>query len=59
MRRFIAAEQTRRFLTAREGTTAIEYAVIASGIAGALIATVFTLGGTVAGMWTAVAAIFN
>jgi pilus assembly protein Flp/PilA len=59
MRRFIAAEQTRRFLAAREGTTAVEYAVIASGIAGALIATVFTLGGTVAGMWTAVAAIFN
>jgi pilus assembly protein Flp/PilA len=55
MRRFIVIEQARRFLAAQGGTTAIEYAVIASGIAGVLIVTVFTLGDSVKVMWTAVA----
>jgi len=52
MRRFIAT--TRRFSADAEGTTAIEYAIIASGIAGVLIATVTTLGGSVSAMWTSV-----
>jgi pilus assembly protein Flp/PilA len=64
MRRFIPtaqvlAQPVRRFLPAQEGTTAIEYALIASGIAGAIIATVTTLGGTVTEMWTSVLNIFD
>jgi pilus assembly protein Flp/PilA len=64
MRRFIPtahvlAKPVRRFLPAQEGTTAIEYALIASGIAGAIIATVTTLGGTVTEMWTSVLNIFD
>ena len=56
MRRFIPKAQFRRLLAAQDGTTAIEYAIIASGIAGVLIATVATLGGSLKAMWTAVAA---
>jgi pilus assembly protein Flp/PilA len=56
MRRFIPKAQFRRLLAAQDGTTAIEYAIIASGIAGVLIATVATLGGSLKTMWTAVAA---
>ena len=59
MRRLNSTTTLRRFLSAQEGTTAIEYAVIASGIAGVLIATVTTLGGSVTTLWTSVAAIFN
>jgi Flp pilus assembly pilin Flp len=64
MRRFIPTAQglagpVRRFLPAQQGTTAIEYALIASGIAGALFATIATLGGTVTEMWTLVLNIFN
>jgi len=59
MRRLNSTAILRRFLSAQEGTTAIEYAVIASGIAGVLIATITTLGGSVTTMWTSVAAIFN
>jgi pilus assembly protein Flp/PilA len=36
-----------RFLVAEDGTTAIEYALIASGIAAAIVSVVFGLGGTV------------
>jgi len=59
MRRLNSTATIRRFLSAKEGTTAIEYAMIASGIAGVLIATVTTLGGSVTTMWTSVAGIFN
>jgi pilus assembly protein Flp/PilA len=48
-----------RFLRDQRGATSIEYAIIASGIAGAIIATVTILGGSVLTMWTSVAAIFN
>jgi pilus assembly protein Flp/PilA len=58
MRRFTQRSQVNRFLPAQEGTTAIEYALIASGIAGVLIATITTLGGTVTDLWTAVAGMF-
>jgi pilus assembly protein Flp/PilA len=53
--RFLISAQLRRFLPAQQGATAIEYALIASGIAGALVVAVNTLGGTVVAMWTAVA----
>jgi len=41
------------------GATAIEYSLIASGIAGAIIAVVAALGSSVQHMWSAVAAAFN
>lgn len=41
-----------RFLRNERGATSIEYAIIASGIAGALIATVGLLGTSVTTMWT-------
>jgi len=59
MRRFIPTSQVRRFLPAQEGATAIEYALIASGIAGAIMAAVTSLGGSVSTMWTNVASIFH
>jgi pilus assembly protein Flp/PilA len=54
MRRLIPTT-VRRFLNAQEGATAIEYALIASGIAVAIAATLSTLGGKVNVMWTSVA----
>jgi pilus assembly protein Flp/PilA len=54
MRRLISTDQVRRFLSAKEGATAIEYALIAAGIAGAIMAAVNTLGGSVNVMWTSV-----
>ena len=59
MRRFGVIAEIPRFLRAQEGATAIEYAIIASGIAGVLVATITTLGGSVADMWTATANIFK
>jgi Flp pilus assembly pilin Flp len=47
------------FLRDGRGATSIEYAIIASGIAGALIATIGLLGTTVEQMWTRVGGIFN
>jgi pilus assembly protein Flp/PilA len=55
MRRFIPKAQVRRFLTAQDGTTAIEYSIIASGVACVLVATVVTLGDKVNIIWTSVA----
>lgn len=46
--------ELRRFLADENATTAIEYAIIASGIAGAIIAVITTLGGSVTDMWTTV-----
>jgi pilus assembly protein Flp/PilA len=45
----------KNFIQNETGATSIEYAVIASGIAIAILATVNTLGSTVNGMWTSVA----
>jgi Flp pilus assembly pilin Flp len=59
MRAFISKTAIRRFLPAQEGATAIEYAVIAAGIAGVLIAIVNTLGGQLVVMWTSIKAIFG
>jgi pilus assembly protein Flp/PilA len=49
MKRLIA-----EFLSDRSGATAIEYALIAAGIAAVIIVTVGMLGTTVAGRYTAV-----
>ena len=46
MRSFIPTNQVRRFLLAREGATAIEYALIASGVSIAILGAVTTLGST-------------
>jgi pilus assembly protein Flp/PilA len=45
----------RRFLREERGATAIEYALIASGIAVAIAATVFSLGSNVQGLYSSVA----
>jgi len=58
MRRFFCKTELRRLLNAREGATAIEYAIIAAGIATAIIATVGTLGVKVTGLYTSVADLF-
>ena len=51
--------EIRRLLGAEEGATAIEYAIIASGIAVAIAATLTTLGGRVNALFTAVNGIFS
>lgn len=43
-----------RFVKDESGATAIEYALIAGGIAGAIVLAVTTLGGNVNAMWTRV-----
>jgi len=45
----------RRFLRDESGATAIEYAMIASGIAVAIATTIVSLGSTVKGLYTGVA----
>jgi pilus assembly protein Flp/PilA len=45
----------RRFLSRQDGATAIEYALIAAGVAAAIVITVNALGVSVVNMWTAVA----
>ena len=47
------------FLLDERGVTAIEYALIASGIAGAIIAAVMALGTSVNGMYTGVSTKLN
>jgi pilus assembly protein Flp/PilA len=49
MRLFTA--KLRRFLRDEDGTTAIEYALLASGIAGVIVALVMALGTSVQGMY--------
>lgn len=44
MRRLVDYTSIRKFLHRQDGTTAIEYAMIASGICIAIVATVTTLG---------------
>jgi pilus assembly protein Flp/PilA len=45
----------RRFLRDDSGATAIEYAIIASGIAGAIATTIVSLGSSVQGLYSSVA----
>lgn len=47
MRRFIPSAEVVRFLPAQEGATAIEYALIASGVSIAIIGAVTTLGSSI------------
>jgi pilus assembly protein Flp/PilA len=49
----------RSFGRAQDAATAIEYALIASGIAGVLIVVVLAVGTSVTGMYQAVANAFN
>lgn len=49
----------RRFLRNQRGATAIEYALIAGGIAAVLVGTIATLGGNVSVLWTTVKNAFN
>jgi len=53
------AAQIRRLLKAREAATAIEYALIAAGIAGVLVATISTLGDKVLALWNSVLGAFT
>jgi pilus assembly protein Flp/PilA len=48
-----------RFMHDEHGATSIEYAVIASGVAVAIAATVMTLGSSVKSLFTSVAAVMN
>jgi len=49
----------RRFMSDDGGATAIEYAMIASGIAVAIATTIVTLGSTVNGLYTSVATVMK
>jgi pilus assembly protein Flp/PilA len=53
MRRPIIAK-LRRFFDNEAGTTAIEYALLASGVAGVIVAVVTALGTSVQGMYQSV-----
>ena len=53
------AANLRRFVIARDGATAIEYAIIAAGIAAAIVTTVTALGGSLTALWGLVANIFS
>jgi pilus assembly protein Flp/PilA len=57
MREFTA--KLRSFSAARDGATAIEYAIIAAGIAAAIVTTITALGGSVSAMWGLVAKTFS
>jgi pilus assembly protein Flp/PilA len=53
--RQLMGASVRRFARDESGATAIEYAMIASGIAVAIASTVFTLGTSVKGLYSSVA----
>jgi len=59
MNRSPAMQSLRQFLRDERGTTAIEYALIASGIAAAIIAVVTALGTSVNVMFTSVSNSLN
>jgi len=48
-----------RFLREEDGATAIEYAMIASGVAVAIATTVVSLGSTVQGLYSSVATVMK
>ena len=48
----------RSFLRSDSGTTAIEYALIASAVAGVLVAIIITLGGSLSAMWVTISHLF-
>jgi pilus assembly protein Flp/PilA len=49
------ADLTLRLMRDERGATAIEYAILASGVAVAIAATIMNLGGTVKNLFTSVA----
>jgi pilus assembly protein Flp/PilA len=53
-RQAISEKSVRRFLRDESGATAIEYAMIASGIAVAIATTIVSLGTTVQGLYSGV-----
>jgi Flp pilus assembly pilin Flp len=53
-----SGRQLARFCADESAATAIEYAMIASGIGGVLAATVFLLGGKVSTLFTPLAGLF-
>lgn len=59
MTRSLMMRSLREFVRADRGTTAIEYALIASGIAGAIIAVVMSVGTSISGMYTSVSNSLN
>jgi pilus assembly protein Flp/PilA len=59
MNRSLAMSRLRDFVRDNSGATAIEYALIASGIAGAIIAVVMALGTSINGMYTSVSNALN
>ena len=59
MTRSLTIRSLREFLGDDRGATAIEYALIASGIAGAIIAVVMSVGTSVNGMYTSVSNSLN
>jgi Flp pilus assembly pilin Flp len=59
MRRFRITAEVRRLRNLQDGTTAIEYALIAAGISVAIIVGVTALGGKLVATWTLVANIFS
>ena len=55
----LTMRRMRDFLRNDSGATAIEYALIASGVAGAIIIVVFSLGTSVQNMYTSVSSALN
>ena len=49
----------RRFMLDESGATSIEYAMIAAGIAGVIIAVVYSLGGNVTALYDTVAGAYT
>ena len=54
-----AMKLMRRFMRDEGGATAIEYAMIASGVAVAIATTIVTLGSSVQGMYSSVASVMK
>jgi pilus assembly protein Flp/PilA len=58
MVRCLSAAAVERFATDPRGATAVEYALVASGVALAIAVTVMSLGTVVTGLYVRVAAVF-
>ena len=52
MNRVTTIRRLRSFLRQQSGATAIEYAIIAAGVASAIVVTISLLGGSVLNLWT-------
>jgi pilus assembly protein Flp/PilA len=56
--RSIASREFARFRSDESGATAVEYALVASGVGAFIAATVWTLGSSVKGLFTTLAGLF-